>query len=90
MPQAERIFDICGGPVAVQRITGWPLSTVKSMADRGFIPARRQQAFMDAMRAVGIDLRPEHWFAARLAPLGNGGEEVAARPAAALGAGPAG
>ncbi len=39
-------------------------STVQAWKGSGFIPARRQQAVLDAARALKIPLTPEDFFAA--------------------------
>jgi hypothetical protein len=69
MNAAERIIELCGGPVVVAEICGTDISTVyrwtyplERGGTGGTVPAGRHQRLLSGARLRGIDLRPEHFF----------------------------
>lgn len=69
MDPAATILAICGGAREVAAMTGrdysrvvrWTYSKARGGTD-GRIPTDVQQTLLDAARARGIDLRPDHFF----------------------------
>ena len=69
MMPAHRVIEICGGVDAVTEMVGRHRSRVyrwgyarEAGGTGGLIPAEAQVKLLDAARARGIDLRPEHFF----------------------------
>lgn len=62
MAHAAKIIDAFGGPAAAAVALGLPLTTVRSWAVSGFVPARQQAPVLAAARAAGIRLGPADFF----------------------------
>lgn len=62
MASAATIIDKFNGTRAMATALKLPPSTVQSWKVSGFIPARHQQAVLEAARAGGIDLTPSDFF----------------------------
>lgn len=63
MTIARKIIDKFGGPATLARALGHSgRTTVASWASRGSIPAKQQQAVLDAARRLSVDLDPADFF----------------------------
>lgn len=60
--QAQNVIAKFGGPGALASLGGFPLTTVRSWLDSGFIPAKRQSGILKLALKEGIDLSPSDFF----------------------------